>query len=40
MRLTGPPEPGAARLTLLHHDRDFGVIARVTGQPMRWYGFG
>ncbi len=27
-------------LTLLHHDRDFGVIARVTGQPMRWYGPG
>jgi predicted nucleic acid-binding protein len=25
-------------LTLLHHDRDFGVIARVTGQPFRWYG--
>ena len=25
-------------LTLLHHDRDFGVIARVTGQPLRWYG--
>jgi predicted nucleic acid-binding protein len=25
-------------LTLLHHDRDFGVIARVTGQPVRWYG--
>ena len=25
-------------LTLLHHDRDFAVIARVTGQPMRWYG--
>jgi predicted nucleic acid-binding protein len=20
------------------HDRDFGVIARVTGQPVRWYG--
>ena len=27
-------------LTLLHHDRDFGVIARVTGQPVRWYGPG
>jgi predicted nucleic acid-binding protein len=27
-------------LTLLHHDRDFGVIARITGQPMRWYGLG
>jgi hypothetical protein len=27
-------------LTLLHHDRDFGVIARVTGQPLRWYGPG
>jgi predicted nucleic acid-binding protein len=25
-------------LTLLHHDRDFGIIARVTGQPVRWYG--
>lgn len=25
-------------LTLLHHDRDFDVIARVTGQPLRWYG--
>jgi len=25
-------------LTLLHHDRDFGVIASVTGQPVRWYG--
>jgi len=25
-------------LALLHHDRDFGVIARVTGQPVRWYG--
>jgi predicted nucleic acid-binding protein len=25
-------------LTLLHHDRDFGVIAQVTGQPVRWYG--
>ena len=25
-------------LTLLHHDRDFGVIARVTGQALRWYG--
>jgi predicted nucleic acid-binding protein len=25
-------------LTLLHHDRDFGVIARVTGQSLRWYG--
>ena len=25
-------------LTLLHHDRDFGVIAGVTGQPLRWYG--
>ena len=25
-------------LTLLHHDRDFDVIARVTGQPTRWYG--
>jgi predicted nucleic acid-binding protein len=25
-------------LTLLHHDRDFDVIARVTGQPVRWYG--
>ncbi|WMX46915.1 PIN domain nuclease [Streptomyces roseicoloratus] len=23
-------------LTLLHYDRDFDVIARVTGQPMRW----
>ena len=25
-------------LTLLHRDRDFGVIAQVTGQPVRWYG--
>jgi predicted nucleic acid-binding protein len=25
-------------LTLLHHDRDFDVVARVTGQPLRWYG--
>jgi predicted nucleic acid-binding protein len=25
-------------LTLLHHDRDFGVIAALTGQPIRWYG--
>ena len=25
-------------LTLLHHDRDFDIIARVTGQPVRWYG--
>jgi len=25
-------------LTLLHHDRDFAVIARVTGQATRWYG--
>ena len=25
-------------LTLLHHDRDFATIARVTGQPLRWYG--
>jgi predicted nucleic acid-binding protein len=25
-------------LALLHHDRDFSVIAAVTGQPIRWYG--
>ena len=25
-------------LTLLHHDRDFDVVAQVTGQPLRWYG--
>jgi predicted nucleic acid-binding protein len=25
-------------LTLLHHDRDFATIARVTGQYLRWYG--
>ena len=25
-------------LTLLHHDRDFDLIARVTGQTTRWYG--
>jgi predicted nucleic acid-binding protein len=25
-------------LTLLHHDRDFDVIAGVTGQPTQWYG--
>lgn len=24
-------------LTLLHHDRDFDVIARITGQATRWY---
>ena len=32
--------PGAESfgLTLLHHDRDFDIIARVTGQPLRWYG--
>lgn len=27
-------------LTLLHHDRDFECIARVTGQPIRWFGAG
>jgi hypothetical protein len=27
-------------LTLLHHDRDFDVIAEITGQPTRWYGSG
>ena len=27
-------------LTLLHRDRDFGVIARVMGQPVWWYGPG
>jgi predicted nucleic acid-binding protein len=27
-------------LTLLHHDRDFEVVAGVTGQPLRWYGPG
>ncbi|GAB3651738.1 PIN domain nuclease [Actinocorallia lasiicapitis] len=25
-------------LTLLHRDRDFERIARVTGQPAQWYG--
>ena len=25
-------------LTLLHHDHDFDVVARVTRQPLRWYG--
>jgi predicted nucleic acid-binding protein len=25
-------------LTLLHHDRDFFLIAGLTGQPHRWYG--
>jgi hypothetical protein len=25
-------------LTLLHHDGDFDDIARVTGQPPRWWG--
>lgn len=25
-------------LTLLHHDRDFECIARVTGQAVRWFG--
>jgi predicted nucleic acid-binding protein len=24
------------RLTLLHYDRDFDLIAEVTGQPVRW----
>jgi predicted nucleic acid-binding protein len=25
-------------LALLHHDRDFDIVARVTGQPVRRYG--
>ncbi len=25
-------------LTLLHRDRDFDLIAGITGQPLRWYG--
>lgn len=25
-------------LTLLHHDEDFECIARITGQPIRWFG--
>jgi predicted nucleic acid-binding protein len=25
-------------LALLHHDRDFAVIAGVTGQALRWFG--
>jgi predicted nucleic acid-binding protein len=25
-------------LTLLHHDRDFDIIAKITGQPLQWYG--
>lgn len=25
-------------LTLLHHDKDFDTIARVTGQPAVWVG--
>lgn len=25
-------------LTLLHHDHDFDLIAKITGQPLRWYG--
>jgi predicted nucleic acid-binding protein len=25
-------------LTLLHNDRDFTMIAAITGQPHRWYG--
>ncbi|MEO3785237.1 PIN domain nuclease [Actinocorallia sp. B10E7] len=25
-------------LTLLHRDRDFECIARITGQPLQWYG--
>ena len=25
-------------LTVLHRDRDFDLIASVTGQPMRWFG--
>jgi hypothetical protein len=25
-------------LTLLHHDKDFECIARITGQPLRWFG--
>lgn len=24
------------RVTLLHYDRDFDVVADITGQPMRW----
>ncbi|RKT04799.1 hypothetical protein BX286_2770 [Streptomyces sp. 3211.6] len=27
-----------AGLTLLHHDKDFETIARVTGQPVVWVG--
>jgi predicted nucleic acid-binding protein len=27
-------------LTLLHHDRDFDIVANITGQPLRWYGAG
>lgn len=26
------------RVTLLHYDRDFDVVADITGQPMRWIG--
>jgi predicted nucleic acid-binding protein len=26
----------AARLTVLHYDHDFDLIAAVTGQPVRW----
>jgi predicted nucleic acid-binding protein len=43
-RSTGPVDLMVAAtaelhgLTLLHHDRDFGQIAGVTGQPLRWYG--
>lgn len=25
------------RVTLLHYDRDFDVVADITGQPMRWF---
>lgn len=25
-------------LALVHHDRDFDVIAGVSGQPLHWYG--
>jgi hypothetical protein len=30
--------PRQHMLTLSHHDRDFDVMARITGPSVRWYG--
>jgi len=30
------PTAKAAGLTVLHYDRDFDLIAEVTGQPCEW----